>query len=443
VLRIVQSAGLDEALRPHLAVQSRVSFVAADGRRLTLLDAGGGDEGHPALAAWHQPAIERVLCTGLRRFGSVEARWGVGVAALEPGPDGVTARLTSGPAVRARWVVGCDGGRSAVRRLCGIPFGGSTSAQPWLVVDAEMAAPPPGLDHVHFLGDPRRPAVTLPMAPGRHRWEFLSAPDEDRAALADPAAAQARIRAWTGDAEVRIARSAVYDFHARIAARWRAGRVLLAGDAAHLMPPFGGQGLAAGARDVANLEWRLAAVLAGAPDALLDSYEAERRPEVRDATRIAVAWGAVLQTRRPRLARARDAVLFGLDPTPAGAWLRGRARARPRVRRGCVRRGAPGAGERFPQPWVLAAGRPVRLDDALGPDWAVLGAPGRAGARAWAALGARRPELEDADGTIGAWLRARDADWAAVRPDRVVFAAGRAADAEAAAREAGAWLRPR
>ncbi|HEX8103280.1 MAG TPA: FAD-dependent monooxygenase, partial [Solirubrobacteraceae bacterium] len=180
VLRALQSVGLDSAVAPLLSVMERVSFVAADGRRLTLLEPGAEPSalGHPPLAGWHQPAVERVLCAGMARFASVDARWGCGVERLHASPSSVFARLSTGQNVQVGWVVGCDGARSAVRRLCGIGFGGSTFAQPWLVVDAEVDA---GVDlprWVHFLGDAARPAVTLPMGPGRHRWELMGGGDD-------------------------------------------------------------------------------------------------------------------------------------------------------------------------------------------------------------------------------------------------------------------------
>lgn len=435
VLRILQGVGLAGALAPHLAVQPKVSFVAADGRRMTLLETGPGASGHPSLAAWHQPAVERVLTAGLLRFASVQARFGVGVEALEPEPSRIRVRLSDAASVEAAWVVGCDGARSAVRRLSAIGFDGSTSAQPWVVVDTLVDHPPAGLDHVHFIGDPRRPAVTLPMAPDRHRWEFQCSRAEADALLASPGRVAALV-------EGRVERRAVYEFHARTAASWRSGRVLLAGDAAHLMPPFGGQGLAAGARDAANLAWKLAAVVGGAPPRLLDTYEEERRPAVRMATRVALAWGAVLQTRRPRLARARDHVMFAVGPTPLGTWLRRRARPRPRLRRGVLwRPRRPGTGVLFPQPSVRVQGRRARLDDVLGDGWAVLGELSSRETAAWRSIGARVPEgVEDADRAIAVWLDRHRATWVALRPDRYVFAVGRPGEAVRAAAAAAAWL---
>jgi 3-(3-hydroxy-phenyl)propionate hydroxylase len=422
VLRILQGVGLIEALEPHLAIQPRVSFVAADGRILTLLETASGSNGHPPLVGWHQPGAEAAMLGGLARFPSVRARWGAGIARLHQDGASVRAALSDGTEAEGTWLVGCDGAASPVRRLSGMGFEGSTFVQRWRVIDVQIQSSPSPHAHVHFIGDPRRPAVSLPTAPGRHRWEFQGAA---------PAGVDGLIE-----------REAVYEFHARMADSWRQGRVLLAGDAAHVMPPFGGQGLAAGMRDAANLAWKLDAVLHGAPPRLLDTYEAERRREVGAATRLARVWGAVLQTRRPRLARTRDAVMFTIDPTPAGRWLRARARPQPRIRRGVVVGSSrSGAGELFPQPDVEVAGRRHALDDVLGPGWSVLGRLEESDAAAWRALGARVPDdLHDVDGVIGAWLAGHRATWVALRPDRIVFAAGGRGESARAADAARAWI---
>jgi len=281
-----------------------VLFVRADGREVAL-DAG-------RLALFHQPALEAAL---LARAGAVaDLRFGARLAGLAQDGAGVTARLADGGTLRARWLLGADGARSTVRGLAGIRFAGATAPRPWLVVDAEVPRPLEPRPRVRFVGDPRRPAVTLPLSPRHHRWELALAPGEADADVPLPPAA-------------REVRRAVYVHHARRAQRWRAGRVLLLGDAAHVMPPFAGQGLAQGLRDVASLAPRLAAVLrAGAPEAVLDGYEAERGRAVAAATRLALAWGALLQVRRPRLVRARDGALRAGASVPGlAAWVRERA----------------------------------------------------------------------------------------------------------------------
>jgi hypothetical protein len=233
--------------------------------------------------------------------------------------------------VRARYLLACDGARSTVRRLCGVGFGGSTFAQRWLVVDAEVDAPVLGVPGVRFVADPRRPAVTLPLTPALHRWEFMLGTGEepDWRALVAP---------WIDPGALRLRRLAEYTYHARIATRWRSGPVVLGGDAAHVMPPFAGQGLSAGLRDVDNAAWKLAAVLRdGASEGLLDTVESERRPDVVRYTRVARMLGAVVQTRRPRLATVRDLADRAIRRLPAADAFFGRGGGRPVSRLGPAR----------------------------------------------------------------------------------------------------------
>lgn len=421
--RILQRAGLRDALRGVLFDTGPVATVDARGRERQVLDPSRRRDGHPQLVSFDQRELEDVLVAGTRRFEGVEVRLGCTLEGLEQDEDGALLRARDADgalAVRARWVLGCDGGRSTVRRLCGIAFGGSTFAQPWLVVDAEVDAPVARVPGVRFVTDARRPAVTLPLTPRLHRWEFMLGAGErpDWRAL---------VARWADPDTLRLRRLAVYTYHARMASRWRSGRVLLIGDAAHLMPPFAGQGLSAGLRDADNAAWKLAAALHGADAALLDTVESERRPDVLRYTRLARMMGAVVQTRRARLAAARDAAEAALRAlAPADAFLaRGGGRPVSRLGPGARLR-TPGSGRAIPQATVRTAdGRTCLLDDALGDGWAVVSR--RGGERA-AELGIPHAhlgrDLVDVDGTLEAWLRRRRAVLAVLRPDRHVFAAG-------------------
>ena len=287
------------------------------------------------------------------------------------------------------------------------------------------------MPHPHFVGDAKRPMVTLPMSPGRHRWEWMLHPGEDAAPHLEPAAVRRAVERWLDGETAQIERAVAYTFHTRMAARWRRGRVLLAGDAAHLMPPFAGQGFSSGARDAANLAWKLADVLAGAPVALLDSYERERRPHVAAMQRLAKLLGALVQATRPRGVLVRDAYLKAIDGTPVQRLMAENVKPLPtypdgafatRPARLAMRRTV---GSLFPQT--------DRLDDRLPQGWAAVASdePSRA------LLEAEGLPVSD-PGADGAWLRSRGLTWALLRPDRFVFACGGPEDVRAGAR---AWRR--
>jgi 3-(3-hydroxy-phenyl)propionate hydroxylase len=338
---------------------------------------------------------------------------------------------SGGPAteLRARYLVGCDGARSAVRGQLGVAFGGSTFAQRWLVVDGTLDRPLAKAPHPHFVGDPARPGVCLPMSPGRHRWEWMIHPGEDPQRFLAPSRIRELMAPWITDERVEIERSVVYTFHARRAKRWRVGRVLLAGDAAHVMPPFVGQGFSSGARDAGNLAWKLDAVLRGAPERLLDSYQVERCRHVTKMQNFALRWGAVVQTRRPGLARLRDSAIAGLERTGALDRLQSHAKPLPTAGAGAFatrpHRFAPKrtVGALFPQPAIDG----VRLDDRLGTGWAAVSTSVEASAILRAAGVTVLDVAEDP------WLLRHSLDFALLRPDRHVFACGAARDAGAAA----------
>lgn len=453
VLRVFQAAGLVDQLLPGLDLGQSTQFLSVRGDRLVTMRPSGGRNGFPQLAFFYQPDLERVLHEGVARYPHVTVRMGVRVEGLHEDGDGVTVWAREGDrgrqtATRARYVVACDGGRSTVRGLRSIAFTGSTYAQPWLVVDAKLEAPLTDVTSFQFIGNPDRPGVTLPLPGTHHRWEFMVLPGEDHAELATLENARRLVSPWVDPDRITILRHIVYTFHARAAARWRSGRVLLAGDAAHLMPPFAGQGLSSGLRDAHNLAWKLAAVVAdGADPSLLDSYENERRPHVTRMTRLTRFSGAMVQTRRRRVATVRDAILKRAAHLPY--FTEGRFKPDLRYSSGAFdgsgRRA--GAGHAFPQPTVrTSAGRLRPLDDLIGSGWALLGRDldpqvhMRSESRAlWTSLGAaflsisrpgqrRTPcevgtvAVEDLDGYALDYFDRHGGDFAIVRPDRIVFA---------------------
>ncbi|PWR18300.1 bifunctional 3-(3-hydroxy-phenyl)propionate/3-hydroxycinnamic acid hydroxylase [Zavarzinia compransoris] len=279
-LRILQWVGLDETAFARIAipvVRMRSPLLGEFGRVNTL----GCIDGHPKLVTFHQPDLEAALRRALECHGHVRSMPGTELLGFTQDADGVVLQLRRGDGapftLRSRYLVGADGAASLVRRLIGERFDGATYAEDWLIVDAKHVPAP--IDHVEFLCDHRRPTPHMVAPGGRERWEFMLARGESRQDFETDARIAELIRPWTGGRPVEIERRAVYRFHARAAKAFRRGHVFLAGDAAHVTPPFVGQGLVAGLRDAANLAWKLAFVLRGhAGEAILDSYDQERRP---------------------------------------------------------------------------------------------------------------------------------------------------------------------
>jgi 3-(3-hydroxy-phenyl)propionate hydroxylase len=436
VLRILQAVGLDAAVLADAQIQSGASIVTAAGHPVEVFRARTSRIGHPPLVSINQPALERTLLDALARRPSVELRRGLTLEALDRRAGAVDAFVRpgdGGPSERisGRWLVGCDGAASAVRAQLGIAFDGRTCPQRWVVFDGLVDRPLRRVPHPYFVADGRRPMVTLPMSPGRHRWELMLHPGEDATPFLEPAVVRRMVQPWLDGERVETERAVVYTFHTRTAARWRAGRVLLAGDAAHVMPPFSGQGFSSGARDAANLAWKLASVLAGAPATLLDTYEQERRPHMEGMQRLSEILRRAVQATGPRAVRLRDAALTGIDGTPVQRVLTGHLKPLPTYAAGAFA-ARPG---RWPARRTIGALFPQtdRLDDRLGAGWAAVAVDGVSRARLEAqGLPVVHPGA-DAD-----WLWRHGVSWALLRPDRFVFACGRPDDIPAAV---AAWRR--
>ena len=300
-LAVLDGAGVGDAVRRHGRPITGFDLVDRRGRVLLQAESAGADG-----RLVHQPTVETLLRERLAALGvpllhghAVETAGDAGIAGA--GPDG-PFRLV------ARWTVGCDGAGSPVRRAMGAPLVPSVRggfAQTWLVVDVELLRPVALPERLQQTADPRAPATYVPFPGARRRWEFRLGDDETEAkALASVARRLSHVVDGTA---VRVERAAVYTFRALVADGWRRGRVLLAGDAAHVMPPFLGQGLGVGLLDADWLARALPAALAGDARAL-DAYEARRRPHVEATTRVAVQIGRLV-TLPPPTAAVRDVAL--------------------------------------------------------------------------------------------------------------------------------------
>ena len=420
-LRVLQAAGVADAFAASSRPMAGLRLLDGAHRPLAEFPRGPGEHGWPQASMFSQPDLEAVLRAALAAEPRAELRGGVELTGLtsEGGPVRLTLcdRATgAAEEVVADAVLGCDGAHSTVRRLIGGWMPDLGPAERWLVVDLLADAPLDVWSGVHQVCDPVRPATFMPVAGLRYRAEFRLRDGETAADLDLP-----QLLGRFGAAGCTVVRAAEYTFAARVADRWRAGRVLLCGDAAHLTPPFIGQGLGLGLRDVHQLSWKLAAVLAGADDALLDTHQAERAPHARALVRLAVLLGRLMTGGGPRAAVVRRGVLAAVRRVPALAAFAADSRTPPLrpgplVRRRALAPGSP-VGRLLPQPPV-EGGR--RLDDLLGPGWAVLtaGTPVPAdwpGPVLRVGEDVRSPEL-------ARWLGRRSV---LVRPDRIVAAVAR------------------
>jgi len=451
-LRILQLVGLAEGEFATVGIP-QVLYRSPLFGLFARLDTGPVRDGHPSLVTFYQPELEAVLRRRLQQGPGVVVRLGTALEAFSDDGTCVTARVrpTGGDAVtvRARYLVGADGANSLVRRTLGLDFRGASFTQDWLIVDARDVPTP--IDHVEFLCDPRRPAPHMVAPGGRQRWEFMLRPGESREEMERPENVRRLLAPWCDAEQAQIERTAVYRFHAREASAFSRGRCFLVGDAAHITPPFAGQGLVAGLRDVANLGWKLAWVLRGqAQESVLDSYDRERRPHARKIINLARILGALVMPSNRVVAFLLHGTIRLARMLPRGRALFDGMKIKPQntFDEGLFRRGRTRhllAGAQFPQTWVRRSGPPVLSDDVLGPHWALVGigvdpAEGlppallqrweAMGGHAWQwchraqaqHLGAESRRLEAIDDSLHArvpfgWI-------VLVRPDRCIFAEG-------------------
>ncbi len=290
VMRIFQSIGIADALSEKIHINPGMRFIDEHDR--LLLDWPRPqhitDHGWHASYRLHQPDLEALLRNMLGRQQSARIVTNLIATSIEQQPDhnvisGICRKDGTSHRFRSTFVIGCDGANSFVRQHMGVKMEDLGFAEDWLVIDLLLRQPRPELgDHTIQFCYPDRP-MTYCRNPGlRRRWEFALKPDEDHKIICQPANIWALLSKWIDPQDAELERRQVYTFRSQIADNWRQGNFFLVGDAAHLTPPFMGQGMCMGIRDAANLAWKLDAVLSGATDkTILDSYEQERKPHAR------------------------------------------------------------------------------------------------------------------------------------------------------------------
>lgn len=455
--RIIQAvADVDSALRDAVSLES-YQYLNGAGELLVELDWSGRSCGFAAHIGMYQPDIEDAVDAQVRGFPHVEVRQGWRAVAFDQDADGVTVTLCpwskdgaertsdSGGqhSVRVRYLVGADGANSFVRTNLGIERSDLGVEDRWLNLDTERLRPlPAGLDRLMQFCDPDRGHMFMPIGTRRQRFELALLADETVADMERPEVAWKWLREThnIGPEDVRIERQIVYTFEARVAERWRDGRVFLAGDAAHTMPPYMGQGACSGMRDGLTLAWKLDLVLQGkAGDELLDTYEAERRPHATTIVETAVMLGEVANTHDHQAAAARDeAFRTGNVPPPPPF---------PTLSDGVVHRDADGAvtalaGTLAPQDIVALGGQQGRFDDIIGRGFTVVASSDPRAVlnpeqlafldQLGAVTATLAPGLPgtftDVEATYGGYLHEHDIEVFIARPDFHLFGAGRMAD---------------
>jgi 3-(3-hydroxy-phenyl)propionate hydroxylase len=449
ILRLLDNLGAAERVLPYIAPFPASQHFGAKGQLIRRIDMVPEPYplGYTPTMVFTQPPVEAALREHAAAYESVEVELGTELLGFDQSPHHVTLHLRddkgAARSVTADYVIACDGASSGTRQQLGIAFEDLVFDEPWLVVDLRVndAALKKLPETAAQFCDPSRPTSFI-VGPGNHRrFEIMLLPDEDPREMEAPAQVWRLLARWIKPDDATLWRAASYRFHALVAEQWRRGRIFLAGDAAHQQPPFIGQGMCQGIRDIGNLVWKLDRVLKGQSGAgLLDTYGEERSEHVRQLTSRIKAIGHVICERDPVAAEARDVRILA----EGGGRPRTLTRQEivPPLQKGLLAFPLhPAHGTLFPQPWIkTAAGRRL-LDIAAGTGWRLVldqrSAPDlTAAVRAdLTRLGMRLirvrpadatddadPEIvAEEDGVLTAWFDRHHCRAAIVRPDHYVF----------------------
>jgi 3-(3-hydroxy-phenyl)propionate hydroxylase len=455
-LRVFQACGLADVMEQAIAPHNGSHYLGVDGEVIKMFDPMPRPYplGWIPNATFVQPDAEKALRGKLAGYKDADVFLSTTGLALTQDQASVLlrARADAGDEfeIGARYLVGCDGANSFVRKHLGVTLEDLAFDEWWMVVDALTSEPAKRPAKSFQYCWPSRPGTFVPGPRNLRRWEIKLLPGEDPEAAGAPDNVLKLLKGFTDTSDLTIWRSAVYRFHALLGQGWRDRRVFLMGDAVHQMPPFLGQGLCAGIRDASNLAWKLALVMrSNAGDALLESYEVERKPHVRSVVASAKEFGKIIGELDPVAAVARDARLRAELKSGKAETIR--QKFIPDLAGGLIVSGAKLAGGLFVQPHVRAAdGRVRRLDDLLKPEFAVVTATqeamswmSEASLFCWQQLGGERVVIIDAgesstrdgistfvesEGIFSNWMRENQVSAIIVRPDRYVFAGAGNAD---------------
>jgi len=381
-LRTIQSLGLVEQVLPHTTPNHAMRFLTPKGRCFADIQPLTREFGFSRRNAFIQPQVDNVLLQGLKQYEQTHVLFSRQLIEFSQDQTGVTLKLQTADQteeiIQAQYLIACDGGNSIIRRTLNIDFAGKTAPNQWIVIDIEND--PLATPHIYLCCDPVRPYVSAALPHGIRRFEFMVMPGETQEELSQPeniAKLLSKVLPTTDGIEV--IRQRVYTHNARIAEKFRVDRILLAGDAAHIMPVWQGQGYNSGMRDAFNLAWKVALVVQGKASAeLLDSYQVERKDHAKAMIDLSVMAGHVLAPPKKWQGFVRDGIAHALNYIkPIKQYLlEMRFKPMPKYHAGALitdgSKTTP-VGKMFIQPHVkLESGKTVLLDEVLSNDFAII-----------------------------------------------------------------------
>ena len=382
-LRTFQAVGLAAEASLYTTPLHAMRFLTPKGRCFADIQPTTMEFGWPRRNAFIQPMADKTLYEGLTRFSNVQVLFSREVMEFSQDADSVWAKVTSGEGeqetITARYMVACDGGNSLVRRALNISFDGETAPNQWIVMDIKND--PLGILNIYLCCDAERPYVSAALPQGIRRFEFMVMPGETEEELSKPENMDRLLRKVLPSTDnIEFIRQRVYTHNARLAGKFRERRILLAGDAAHIMPVWQGQGYNSGMRDANNLAWKLALVVKGLADPqLLDTYQQERRDHAKAMIDLSVLAGKVLAPPKKWQATLRDGVSWLLNylPPVKRYFLEMRFKPMPKYHQGVVVEPVPAikaspVGKLFIQPSVCVGQQSLKLDDVIGPGFAII-----------------------------------------------------------------------
>ena len=381
-LRTIQSLGLVEQVLPHTTPNHAMRFLTPKGHCFADIQPLTREFGFSRRNAFIQPQVDNVLLQGLKQYPQTQVLFSRQLTEFSQDAQSVTLKMQNkqgqNEVVKAQYLIACDGGNSVVRRTLNIGFDGKTAPNQWIVIDIEND--PLATPHIYLCCDPVRPYVSAALPHGIRRFEFMVMPGETQEELSKPENINKLLaKVLPNTQNIEVIRQRVYTHNARIADEFRVDRILLAGDAAHIMPVWQGQGYNSGMRDAFNLGWKMALVVKGkAGPELLDSYQIERKDHAKAMIDLSVMAGHVLAPPKKWQGFVRDGIAYALNYIkPIKQYLlEMRFKPMPQYHDGVLiqnkLKNSP-VGKMFIQPKVeLVSGEQVLLDEIIGNDFAIL-----------------------------------------------------------------------